>query len=152
MLSADRQGHSDPARPFGERLRAARQGRGWSQVALAAHLQRAQAVISRWETGEVDPGRAEVEQLERALGVSFATGTGPSPESAYASGFAAGEFTALAGMAEALAARARAAADRLTPPILTPDVPTARVEREARATVQAKRAATPERRRKASSR
>jgi ribosome-binding protein aMBF1 (putative translation factor) len=59
-------------RQFGERLRAAREKRGWSQMALARLLPRGTDVsqVSRWERGVTFPSFESLLQLARVLNVT----------------------------------------------------------------------------------
>jgi transcriptional regulator with XRE-family HTH domain len=52
---------------LGERIRAAREAKGWSQVALAARLGLTITTISRWEHGWSTPRRRALRALSRAL-------------------------------------------------------------------------------------
>lgn len=103
---------------LGAAIRAARNAKGLRQQDLADLLGVRQQSVGAWETGQNVPDAPTLLALERHLGVRFG-GDGPDAGSYAALQFARGEFTALAGVAEAMAAQARAAADRLaavTPP------------------------------------
>lgn len=55
----------------GQRVRKARELRGWRQDELAGRITGAsQGVVSKWETGRREPGLENVVALARALGVS----------------------------------------------------------------------------------
>jgi transcriptional regulator with XRE-family HTH domain len=56
-------------RAFGERLRAAREAAGLTQVELAAVLDVAQKNVSAWESGKM-PRAGRLEAIGRAVGVS----------------------------------------------------------------------------------
>ena len=70
-----------PPHPFPERLASARHEAGMSVRKLAAAAGVSPSVISSYETGRTDPGRAVVERLAKALGVDagwLAYGESPS--------------------------------------------------------------------------
>lgn len=65
---------------FGDRLRRAREDRGWSQAELGSKVCRSQTRVSTFETGRVVPDRGCLEQLAEALRVPIAwleSGEGP---------------------------------------------------------------------------
>lgn len=70
-----------PPQPFPERLASARHEARMSVRKLAAASGVSPSVISSYETGRTDPGRAVVERLAKALGVDagwLAYGASPS--------------------------------------------------------------------------
>jgi DNA-binding XRE family transcriptional regulator len=60
-------------RAVGERIRQVREAAGMEQRVLAAHLDTSQAAVSRWETGERDPGVAGLVLVAGVLGVTAAS-------------------------------------------------------------------------------
>jgi transcriptional regulator with XRE-family HTH domain len=54
----------------GDRVRAARIARGWTQVDLAYHARLSAAEVSRVETGRTRPYPRQAERIARALGLS----------------------------------------------------------------------------------
>jgi transcriptional regulator with XRE-family HTH domain len=60
-----------PPRIDGARLRAVRQARGWTQVALAERLGVSAAAVSRWESQGRAPSWVAWERLAAALGVEL---------------------------------------------------------------------------------
>lgn len=66
----------------GERIKAAREARNWSQVRLARELPSTVdgATISRWETGKVEPRADNLQALADALGVDPSYFLVPEPK------------------------------------------------------------------------
>ena len=58
------------AKRVGQRIREAREARGWSQAALAKAINQSQSAISFWEKGEREPGRETVDRIAKATGVN----------------------------------------------------------------------------------
>lgn len=56
---------------MGEKLRAARQAAGVTQVQLADAIGCRQKDIARWEAGLVEPGALTVKKMAQALGCSM---------------------------------------------------------------------------------
>lgn len=54
----------------GERIRVAREGKGWTQQVLGDQIARSQTAISYWENGRRMMNVTELLDLARALGVS----------------------------------------------------------------------------------
>lgn len=69
-------------RRVGERIRQAREAKGWSQPQLSRQLPErvTAAYISRWETGKSMPGTTYLELLADALGVEVAFFLMEAPE------------------------------------------------------------------------
>lgn len=127
----------------GKVLRQAREGAGLTQTQAAAAIGVKQGTISDWETDKTEPNWTDLESAERVYRVRLRA---DQAEIAFERGFAAGEFSALAEMTEAvsemvgaIAKRARKAEARLSPP--TPSVGVVR-EREAKS-VRGARAKAP---------
>jgi transcriptional regulator with XRE-family HTH domain len=59
------------AKEFGERLKAVREERQWTQAEFAARIQRDQSEVSRWERGRVMPEYDTLTILARGLGVEM---------------------------------------------------------------------------------
>jgi transcriptional regulator with XRE-family HTH domain len=55
---------------IGERIRAARESKGWSQAKLAAAVNQGQTTVSSWERGRTEPTREDVARISEALGLS----------------------------------------------------------------------------------
>jgi transcriptional regulator with XRE-family HTH domain len=68
-VGTDHRRSEEPA-PVGERIRAAREAKGWSQAELAAGLGVTVTTISRWERGTAVPQRSVLRTLSRALDCS----------------------------------------------------------------------------------
>jgi transcriptional regulator with XRE-family HTH domain len=64
---------SENAVEVGQRIRAAREARGWSQGELAARLDRTQTAISYWEAGRRALGIDDLVAVAAVLGVSTST-------------------------------------------------------------------------------
>lgn len=56
----------------GQRVRAARQQRGWTQVDLAHYARLSAADISRLENGRLIPYPVQAQRIARALGLKLA--------------------------------------------------------------------------------
>lgn len=56
----------------GERIRAARQMRGWSQTKLAERVNQAQTTLSSWERNRTEPTREDVQRIAAELEVPVA--------------------------------------------------------------------------------
>jgi len=54
----------------GQRIRMARERKGWTQTELAREVGVADAQISRWETGRTMPRHEALEALAKALGTT----------------------------------------------------------------------------------
>lgn len=65
---ADASSASDPA--FGERLKNAREQRGFSQGEVARALGVSRPAYGQWETGAVTPGLAKIRRLSEILGAT----------------------------------------------------------------------------------
>jgi putative transcription factor len=59
----------DLAPDYPERIRRAREGKGWKQEELARRIQEKLSVIEKLEKGKMRPSDALVSKLERSLGV-----------------------------------------------------------------------------------
>ena len=73
----------DGARTVAERLRKAREARGWSQARLVNESGVGVATVSRAENGRFEPRQETARRLAEALGVRVAwllTGEGPMEE------------------------------------------------------------------------
>lgn len=55
---------------IGERIKAARMTRQWSQARLAEAINTAQTTVSSWERGRTEPTREDVGRVAQALGLS----------------------------------------------------------------------------------
>lgn len=58
---------------FGDRLRRHRKLAGWSQARLARELSIDRSLVSRWESGDREPGLWEVARAAGALGIPVST-------------------------------------------------------------------------------
>ncbi len=56
---------------FGERIRAAREARGWKQADLGAKISEKASVIAKLESRAMVPSDAMIPKLERALGIKL---------------------------------------------------------------------------------
>lgn len=61
-----------PSLTSGERIRAARTEKKWSQADLGKHSGVSKVMIAQWETGSRKPGVDSLYTLSKSLGVSFA--------------------------------------------------------------------------------
>ena len=59
------------AEDFGERIRAAREARGWKQADLGAKVNERVSVIAKLETRAMVPTDAMIPKLERTLGIKL---------------------------------------------------------------------------------
>lgn len=82
-----------------------------SQTAIAKAVGTDQGTVSKWKSGTQTISAPQLLRLERVLKSTFRPDLAPAQ--VFERGFAAGEFDALAAMAEAIAERAAAARDRL---------------------------------------
>ena len=58
---------SDLLKQWGQRIKAAREAKGLSQARLGQACNAAQASVSRWETGQVEPSAVEKLAIAAAL-------------------------------------------------------------------------------------
>lgn len=56
-----------PGVKIGDRIKQAREAKGWSQGALGERVGKAQTAISSWERNRTEPGREDVARIEKAL-------------------------------------------------------------------------------------
>lgn len=61
----------DLAEDFPQRIRDAREARGWKQADLGAKINEKASVIAKLESGAMSPGDALVRKLERELGIKL---------------------------------------------------------------------------------
>lgn len=59
------------ANDLGDRIRAIRTARGWSQGRLAQEMGKTQSEVNRWEQGRVRPGFDTLVLISQTLGVTF---------------------------------------------------------------------------------
>ena len=59
------------AEDFPQKIRAARESRGWKQADLGAKINERASVIAKLESGGMTPGDALVRKLERELGIAL---------------------------------------------------------------------------------
>ena len=64
-------GELELAEDFPERIRQAREARGWKQADLGAKINERVSVIAKLESGAISPGDALVRKLERELGIKL---------------------------------------------------------------------------------
>ncbi len=64
-------GQEELAEDFPQRIRRAREDRGWKQADLGAKINEKVSVISQLESGAISPGDALVRKLEHALGIKL---------------------------------------------------------------------------------
>ncbi len=64
-------GELDLAEDFPQRIREAREARGWKQADLGAKINEKASVIAKLESGAMSPGDALVRKLERGLGIKL---------------------------------------------------------------------------------
>ena len=62
-------GELELAEDFHQRIRTAREARGWKQSDLGAKINEKASVIAKLEAGQMSPGDALVRKLERELGI-----------------------------------------------------------------------------------
>ena len=64
-------GELELAEDFPQRIRQAREARGWKQADLGAKINERVSVIAKLESGAISPGDALVRKLERELGIKL---------------------------------------------------------------------------------
>jgi putative transcription factor len=64
-------GQEELAEDFPQRIRRAREDRGWKQADLGAKINERVSVISQLESGAISPGDALVRKIEHALGIKL---------------------------------------------------------------------------------
>ena len=64
-------GEMELADDFPQRIRRAREDRGWKQADLGAKLNEKVSVIAKLESGAISPGDALVRKIENALGIKL---------------------------------------------------------------------------------
>ncbi len=64
-------GQEELADDFPQRIRRAREEKGWKQVDLGAKINEKVSVISQLESGAISPGDALVRKVEHALGIKL---------------------------------------------------------------------------------
>jgi len=64
-------GELELADDFPQRIRQAREARGWKQADLGAKINERVSVIAKLESGTISPGDALVRKLERELGIKL---------------------------------------------------------------------------------
>ncbi len=64
-------GELELAEDFPQRIRQAREARGWKQADLGAKINERVSVIAKLESGTISPGDALVRKLERELGIKL---------------------------------------------------------------------------------
>ena len=64
-------GELELAEDFPQRIRGARESRGWKQVDLGAKINEKTSVIAKLESGAMTPGDGLVRKLERELGIKL---------------------------------------------------------------------------------
>ena len=64
-------GELELAEDFPQRIRQAREARGWKQADLGAKINERVSVIAKLESGAMSPGDALVRKLERELGIKL---------------------------------------------------------------------------------
>ena len=64
-------GTEELAEDFPQRIRQAREARGWKQADLGAKLNEKVSVIAKLESGAISPGDALVRKLEHELGIKL---------------------------------------------------------------------------------
>src|SRR5207302_3854525 len=64
-------GELELAEDFPQRIRQAREARGWKQADLGAKINERVSVIAKLESGAISPGDALVRKLERQLGIKL---------------------------------------------------------------------------------
>ncbi len=97
-------------RALGAWMKQVRERRGLTQADVAKALGIKQPNVNRMERGKQRVGADQLFVIERFLGATYGK---DQPSEVFESGFAAGEFDALAAMASAISERAVAARDRL---------------------------------------
>lgn len=64
-------GELELAEDFPQRIRQAREARGWKQADLGAKINERVSVIAKLESGTISPGDTLVRKLERELGIKL---------------------------------------------------------------------------------
>ena len=64
-------GELELAEDFPQRIRQAREARGWKQADLGAKINERVSVMAKLESGAISPGDALVRKLERELGIKL---------------------------------------------------------------------------------
>ena len=64
-------GELELAEDFPQKIRSARESRGWKQADLGAKINEKASVIAKLESGAMTPGDALVRKLERELGIAL---------------------------------------------------------------------------------
>lgn len=64
-------GELDLVEDFPQRIRQAREARGWKQADLGAKINEKASVIAKLESGGMSPGDALVKKIERELGIKL---------------------------------------------------------------------------------
>jgi len=64
-------GTMELAEDFPQRIRQAREARGWKQADLGAKINEKVSVIAKLESGAMDPGDALIRKLENELGIKL---------------------------------------------------------------------------------
>ena len=64
-------GELDLVEDFPQRIRQAREARGWKQADLGAKINERASVIAKLESGGMSPGDALVKKIERELGIKL---------------------------------------------------------------------------------
>src|SRR5437870_10938400 len=64
-------GELELAEDFPQRIRQAREARGWKQADLGAKINERVSVIAKLESGTISPGDSLVRKLERELGIKL---------------------------------------------------------------------------------
>ncbi len=64
-------GTMELAEDFPQRIRKAREARGWKQADLGAKINEKVSVIAKLESGTMDPGDALIRKLENELGIKL---------------------------------------------------------------------------------
>lgn len=101
-------GKGDPA--LGAWIKEVRKRQGLRQADVARAMGIQQPSVNRIEKGTQGVSAKQLMAVEQLLGATYGA---VQPDQVFERGFAAGEFSAIAGMATAIAARASAAERRL---------------------------------------
>ena len=72
-------GEEELAEDFPQRIRRAREEKGWKQADLGAKINEKVSVISQLESGAISPGDALVRKVEHALGIKLKEKVQPVP-------------------------------------------------------------------------
>jgi putative transcription factor len=65
---------------YGERIRMAREAKGWSQKDLALSMMERELLVKKIEKGDLIPEDDVRKKLEKTLGITLTEGTGPDEE------------------------------------------------------------------------